>query len=81
MIRLAEWMFGGWSGKAAALAALVLAVAGWWQLDRFKQRQVGRQEAIAKVERNNADLRARADAAGNRSTNGAGGLLNPNYRD
>lgn len=78
--KLAAFVFDTVGGKLAALGIGALAVFVWWQVDRAGQRSVGRKEAIATVKVNNAEDRARADAAAAKSRSG-GGMLNPNYRD
>lgn len=80
MRSLFDFVFGHAWGKAAALAAGLAVLVGAWQLDRWGQRSVGSKEAIATVKVNNAEDRARADAAAAKSRAG-GGLLNPHYRD
>jgi hypothetical protein len=66
-------------GRLVAGAAAVLVFVSAFAID---QRNRGADKALAKVERNNAQLSSKAGSAGRKSLDPAArGVLNPYYRD
>lgn len=68
-------------GRVGRLFLASLVAGGLFAGFVKSQRNVGAKKAIAKVEKNNAQVAAKADAAGTKSLGGVGGVRNPNYRD
>ena len=69
------------NGAWAAVVAGLVAFGGWRLWDVSKQRSIGEQRAVAKIEKATKDVVKKADAAGRKSVSGTGGVRNPHYRD
>jgi hypothetical protein len=67
------------NGAWAAVVAGLVAFGGWRLWDVSKQRAIGAEKAVAKIEKATNDAVKKADAAGRKSAAG-GGVRNPYYR-
>lgn len=69
------------NGAWAAVVAGLVAFGVWRAVDVSKQRAIGAEKAVAKIEKATKDVVKKADAAGRKSVSGTGGVRNPHYRD
>lgn len=67
-------------GPIGKWVGIVLVGAGLLTAYNTQQRKIGGRQVAHKVEKNNAQVTAKADAAGNKSLSGVGGVRNPYER-
>lgn len=72
--------FATLKGRIAVIGAIVLALVSFRAFDVHKQRGIGEQRAVAKMEKATGDAIEKSDRASVKSVNGRG-VLNPRYRD
>jgi len=72
--------FGTLWGRIALGAGIVASLVALRVYDTSKQRAIGAQRAVAKIERATNEAVRKADSAGRKSAAG-GGVRNPHYRD